>query len=66
MFGEDDGKHVLTKDNFPVGVWTIPELGYYGLTKAAALERGIDAEEGRAPYSACLRGRVFAPQVTIP
>ena len=36
--------------------------GYYGLTKAAAIKKGIDAEEGKAPYTSCLRGRVFAPQ----
>ena len=41
---------------------TIPEIGYYGLTKAAAAKKGFDAEEGIAPYEACLRGRVFAPQ----
>lgn len=63
-FGEssDDKAHV-GRDNFPVGVWTIPEIGYYGYTKAAAIEKGkFDAEEGVAPYTACLRGRVFAPQ----
>ena len=90
----------FSQDNFPVGVWTIPEMGantvsfvsnlcittinlprqardkhrenspkrlfspsgYYGLTKAAAIKKGIDAEEGKAPYTSCLRGRVFAPQ----
>ena len=62
-FGEstDDKAHV-GRDNFPVGVWTIPEIGYYGFTKEAAAKNGIDAEQGVAPYSACLRGRVFAPQ----
>ena len=49
MFGEDrhsDHAATITKDNFPVGVWTIPEMGYYGLTKEAAIKKGIDAEEG--------------------
>jgi len=47
--------------NFPIGMWTIPEIGYYGLTKSAAIAKGINAEEGVATYDACLRGRVFAP-----
>merc|ERR1719443_1899986 len=47
---------------FPTGVWTTPELGFFGLTKEAALAKGIDAEEGVASYSGCLRGRVFAPE----
>jgi len=42
-------------------VWTIPEIGYFGLTKQGAIAKGIEAEEGSAPYAACLRGRVFAP-----
>jgi len=46
---------------FPVGMWTIPEAGYFGPTKEAAIKQGIDAEEGIAPYDMCLRGRVFAP-----
>ena len=27
------------------------EIGYYGLTKEAALKKGVDAEEGAAPYA---------------
>jgi len=49
-------------DTFPVGIWTTPEIGYYGYTLDKALEEGYDAEEGIAPYESCLRGRVFAPQ----
>jgi NAD(P) transhydrogenase len=63
MFEEDEeGKATVGRDNFPVGVWTIPEIGYYGLSKEGAAKKGIVAEEGKAPYTACLRGRVFAPQ----
>jgi NAD(P) transhydrogenase len=63
MFGEStEDKADVGRDNFPVGVWTIPEIGYYGFTKEAAAKKGIDAEEGMAEYSQCLRGRVFAPQ----
>ena len=54
MFGEDrhsDHAATITKDNFPVGVWTIPEMGYYGLTKEAAIKKGIDAEEGAQSHT---------------
>jgi NAD(P) transhydrogenase len=47
--------------SFPIGMWTVPECAYFGLTKAAAEKEGLDVEEGQAPYNACLRGRVFAP-----
>ena len=62
MFEEEGAEATVGRDNFPVGVWTIPEIGYFGLTKEGAIKAGIDAEEGVAPYAACLRGRVFAPQ----
>ena len=63
MFDEaKDDEATVGRDNFPVGVWTIPEIGYFGLTKEAAIKKGIDAEEGVASYAECLRGRVFAPQ----
>jgi len=60
MFGSSNKEIKVTKD-FPIGMWTIPEIGYYGLTKDKALEKGFEAEEGVATYDACLRGRVFAP-----
>merc|ERR1711988_951519 len=47
---------------FPVGMWTIPEVGTFGLTKAAAEKKGIAVEEGIARYADCLRGRVFSPE----
>jgi len=42
-------------------MWTIPEIGLYGLTKEAAIQKGFDADEGIASFDECLRGRVFAP-----
>ncbi|KAH8048649.1 HI0933-like protein [Aureococcus anophagefferens] len=48
-------------DQFPVGVWTIPEVGFFGLTRAAAEKAGRTVKEGVAGYDMCLRGRVFAP-----
>lgn len=45
--------------NFPVGIWTIPEIGYYGYTKDKASNDGYEVEEGVANYKKCLRGRIF-------
>ncbi|CAB9503753.1 Soluble pyridine nucleotide transhydrogenase [Seminavis robusta] len=44
-----------------IGIWTIPEIGYFGMTKEAAAERGIKVIEGVATFDKCLRGRVFDP-----
>merc|ERR1719450_172548 len=58
----DEGAVKKDVGAFPVGMWTTPEVGYYGMTKQAAEKQGLDVEEGIAPYSSCLRGRVFAPE----
>jgi len=57
-----DVQSLSISERFPIGVWTIPELGYYGLTVDSAKAEGYDAEEGIASYGDCLRGRVFAPK----
>merc|ERR1712070_344801 len=44
-----DVQSLSISERFPIGVWTIPALGY-------------DGEEGIASYGDCLRGRVFAPK----
>lgn len=46
---------------FPVGVWSLPEASYYGLSTQQCKEMGIDAGEGVALYAECLRGLVFSP-----
>mmetsp|Transcript_32360 Transcript_32360/g.67862 ORF Transcript_32360/g.67862 Transcript_32360/m.67862 type:complete len:619 (+) Transcript_32360:400-2256(+) len=46
---------------FPIGVWSSPEASYYGLSSQQCQEMGIDAGEGVALYSECLRGLVFSP-----
>eukprot|EP00536_Pseudo-nitzschia_multiseries_P009896 jgi/Psemu1/319743/estExt_fgenesh1_pm.C_2880005 len=46
---------------FPVGVWSSPEAAYYGLSVDQAKDMGIEAGEGMALYSECLRGLVFSP-----
>ena len=56
-----DCTQVPNQDDFAIGVWTIPEIAYYGLTKEGALARGFKAVEGIARYDECLRGRVFSP-----
>ena len=57
-----DSKAASARSSFPMGVWTEPELASYGHTLEKARELGHDALEGRADFSECLRGRVFAPE----
>lgn len=45
----------------PCGIWSTPEAAYFGLSLQQAKEQDIDAGEGVAFYSECLRGRVFSP-----
>jgi len=48
---------------FPIGIWSSPEVAYYGLSKNQATTKfGIPkVGEGVALYSQCLRGLVFHP-----
>ena len=58
-----DALRTINMVGFPVGVWTLPEVSYFGYTREAARKAGMgDAEEAVASYSTCLRGRVFSPQ----
>lgn len=45
----------------PCGIWSSPEAAYFGLSLQQAKDMGMDAGEGIALYSECLRGRVFSP-----
>jgi len=47
---------------YPVGIWTVPECSYFGLTRKEAEAKGYQVEEGVAKYTDCLRGRVFSPE----
>jgi len=47
---------------FPVGLWSTPEVAYFGLSKKQAEEFGYEADEGLALFKQCLRGVVFAPE----
>mmetsp|Transcript_104665 Transcript_104665/g.191112 ORF Transcript_104665/g.191112 Transcript_104665/m.191112 type:complete len:801 (-) Transcript_104665:171-2573(-) len=58
MFGQG---HMNKFESFPIGMWTTPECGYYGMTSKEATKKGIEVKEGCVTYDACLRGRVFAP-----
>lgn len=51
----------LNPSAFPVGIWSSPEASFFGLSTQQAKEYGIDAGEGIALYSECLRGVVFSP-----
>ena len=61
MFGPGGEASTEGAAPFPIGVWTIPEVGYYGMTCEQAKAAGYDADVGIATYDACLRGRVFSP-----
>ena len=65
MFSEETDDDVAVDANhddpLSIGVWTIPEMGYYGLTKEQAEKEGYSVVEGTARFDQCLRGRVFAP-----
>jgi NAD(P) transhydrogenase len=65
MFSEDGDTDVASKAShdapLSIGVWTIPEMGYYGFTKEQAEQEGYTVVEGTATFDQCLRGRVFAP-----
>ena len=48
---------------YPVGIWSSPEIAYFGLTLEQAAARGVaKPAESIALYKECLRGCVFAPQ----
>merc|ERR1719491_2792355 len=65
MFCERGERDVTQDSNhdapLSIGIWTIPEMGYYGLTKEKAEAEGYTAVEGSVGFDRCLRGRVFAP-----
>ena len=49
---------------FPVGIWTVPEVAFVGLTAAAAEEQGINVVEGLGKYSESIRGHVHTVGTT--
>ena len=68
MFHEGDDDVTMDAnhdDPLSIGVWTIPEMGYYGMTKEQAEKEGYSVVEGTARFDQCLRGRVFAPDGLI-
>jgi len=69
MFCEDDDLDAAQEAShdapLSIGLWTIPEMGYYGLTKEQAEEKGYTVIEGSVGFDQCLRGRCFAPDGLI-
>ena len=60
--GETDAAQDANHDDpLSIGVWTIPEMGYFGSTKEKAERDGYTVVEGTVGFDQCLRGRVFAP-----
>jgi NAD(P) transhydrogenase len=70
MFGGSNGVDVeescspkdLLSDSarYPIGIWTIPEVSFVGLTQEAAVAQGLDVVEGVAKYGDTIRGHVHS------
>lgn len=69
IFGRPDGMRADTTDlrpsalvgspfRYPVGIWTTPEMAYYGQNAVQAAASGFQVVEGVANYSDTLRGHV--------
>lgn len=43
---------------YPIGIWTTPEISFFGYTKKEAEKDGRAVEEGIAYFRDCLRGRI--------
>ncbi|KAK1732950.1 putative dihydrolipoamide dehydrogenase [Skeletonema marinoi] len=57
VIGDDDvTKDANHDDPLSIGVWTIPEMGYFGLTKEQAEKEGYSVVEGTARFDQCLHG----------
>jgi NAD(P) transhydrogenase len=57
MFGLSDVEHIA--DQYPLGMYTVPEVSMIGLTEEEALDQNIDVCAGRARYSDLTRGRIM-------
>lgn len=66
MFGVFSGDGFSSEElladaaRFPIGIWTIPETSFCGLTKEAAEAQGLEVVEGIARYSDSIRGHVHS------
>jgi pyruvate/2-oxoglutarate dehydrogenase complex dihydrolipoamide dehydrogenase (E3) component len=61
--GDVDNAHTASHDDpLSIGVWTIPEMGYYCLNMEQAKKEGYTVVEGTATFDQCIRGRVFATE----
>ncbi len=57
MFGLSDVEHIA--DQYPLGMYTVPEVSMIGLTEKEALDQNFDVCAGRARYSDLTRGRIM-------
>ncbi|MEM8549801.1 MAG: FAD-dependent oxidoreductase, partial [Verrucomicrobiota bacterium] len=57
MFGLHDIEKI--SDQFPYGIYTIPEVSVYGITEDEAKEKGLDICVGRAHYRDMPRGKIM-------
>lgn len=64
--GRDPRSLLANPLQYPVGIWTIPEVAFIGRTKARALEDGYHSVgEGVAEYSGSIRGKVQGVSIGI-
>lgn len=57
IFKTKDLKHL--PENFPFGIYTIPEVSMVGLTEESAKDQGIDFCCGKARYADMARGKIL-------
>lgn len=60
MFGLSDVEHIA--DQYPLGMYTVPEVSMIGLTEEEALDQNLDVCAGRARYSDLTRGRIMGAE----
>lgn len=58
--GTGSSPQALLSDSarFPIGIWTIPEVSFVGLSAEAARKQGVEVIEGTARYLQSIRGHV--------
>jgi NAD(P) transhydrogenase len=52
-----------SRQHFPYGIYTIPEISFVGLTEEALTELNIPYETGKAPYRELPRGQIVGDSI---
>lgn len=60
MFGLTEVEHIA--EQYPLGMYTVPEVSMIGLTEEDALKQNIDVCVGRSRYSDLTRGRIMGAE----